>query len=76
MRLYDIVNDPEETTDLSQDAGHTSIKNELLSRMHERMMTTREGLEPLPPRLSRLDAIHWCLVPRDRRETRSGVTSV
>jgi arylsulfatase A-like enzyme len=69
MKLYDVVNDPDETTDLSQEAGHTSIKDELLSRMYERMTTTREGLEPIPPGLSRLDAIHWCLVPRDRLET-------
>jgi choline-sulfatase len=69
MRLYELVNDPDETTDLSQDAAHASIKDDLLSRMHERMTTTREGLEPTPSGLSRLDAIHWCLVPRDRRET-------
>ena len=36
-------------------------------RMFERMTTTREGLEPIPAGLSRLEAIHWCLVPRDRR---------
>jgi arylsulfatase A-like enzyme len=67
-RLYDEVADPEETTDLSQDPAHASIKENLLERMYERMATTREGLEPVPPGLSRLEAIHWCLIPRDRRE--------
>ncbi len=68
-RLYDEVADPEENVDLSQDPQHASIKEQLLERMYERMTTTREGLEPIPSGLSRLEAIHWCLVPRDRRET-------
>jgi choline-sulfatase len=68
QRLYDELNDPEETTDLSQDPGLASIREDLLSRMYQRMCTTRIGVEPIPPGLSRLDAIHWCLVPRDRRE--------
>ena len=29
------------------------------------MTTTRDGLEPVPPGLSELEAIHWCLIPRD-----------
>jgi arylsulfatase A-like enzyme len=69
MRLHDLVKDPDETTDLSEDAAHARIKDELLSRMCERMVTTREGLDAIPAGLSRLEAIHWCLVPRDRRET-------
>jgi choline-sulfatase len=68
MRLYDEVADPEETTDLSDDPAHASVKEDLLERMYERMTTTRDGLEPVPPGLSRLETIHWCLVPRDRRE--------
>ena len=68
LRLYDEVADPEETNDLSDDAAHASVKEDLLGRMYERMTTTREGLEPIPPGLSRLETIHWCLVPRDRRE--------
>ena len=68
-RLYDEVADPEETTDLSHDPAHASIKEALLERMFQRMATTRDGLEPIPPGLSRLEAIHWCLVPRDPRVT-------
>jgi hypothetical protein len=30
------------------------------------MSTTRDGLEPIPPGVSQLEAIHWCLVPRDQ----------
>jgi arylsulfatase A-like enzyme len=67
-RLYDMVADPEETIDLSEDRAHAAVKEDLLERMFERMATTRGGLEPIPPRLSRLEAIHWCLVPRDRGE--------
>jgi choline-sulfatase len=69
MRLYDLVVDPGEAKDLSDDPSHASIKEELLGRMVERMVTTRDGLEPVPPGLSRLEAIHWCLVPRDRMDT-------
>jgi choline-sulfatase len=65
-RLYDLVDDPEETRDLSQDPRHGAVKDELLRAMYLRMVTTREGLQPVPPSLERLDAIHWCLVPRDR----------
>jgi len=69
MRLYDLVADPGETRDLSDDPSHASIKDDLLGRMVERMVTTREGLDPVPAGLSRLEKIHWCLVPRDRVET-------
>jgi choline-sulfatase len=68
MRLYDEVADPEETTDLSQNPALAALRDELLARMYERLTTTLEGLQPVPPGLSRLEAIHWCLVPRDRRE--------
>jgi arylsulfatase A-like enzyme len=73
MRLYDLDNDSDENTDLSEDPAHASIKDELLGRMYERMATTREGLEPIPTGLSRLEAIHWCLVPRDRKEAPADV---
>ncbi len=68
QRLYDEIDDPQEATDLSDDPAHASIKEDLLSRMYQRMTTTRAGLEPIPAGLSRLETIHWCLVPRDGRE--------
>jgi choline-sulfatase len=66
-RLYDEFADPDETTDLSHDPAHASIKDDLLEQMFCRMTTTRAGLEPIPPGLSRLETIHWCLVPRDQQ---------
>ena len=68
QRLFDLVQDRGETRDLGADPAHEAIRNDLLHRMYLRMVTTREGLEPVPAGLSPLEAIHWCLVPRDRRE--------
>jgi choline-sulfatase len=65
-RLYDLLGDPAETHDLSDDSRYSAIKAGLLERMYQRLATTREGLEPIPPGLSQLESIHWCLVPRDR----------
>ena len=65
QRLFDLVDDPGETRDLSDDRHHQAFKDELLQKMYVRMVTTREGLEPIPPGLSRLETIQWCLVPRD-----------
>jgi choline-sulfatase len=67
QRFFDLVQDPGETHDLSADPAHAAIQKDLLQRMYRRMVTTREGLEPIPPGLSPLEAIHWCLVPRDRK---------
>jgi choline-sulfatase len=65
QRLYDLVEDPGETHDLSDDPQLTAVKAGLVERMFERLATTHEGLEPIPPGLSHIEAIHWCLVPRD-----------
>jgi choline-sulfatase len=66
QRLYDMEVDPNETINLSGDPRLRSIEEDLLNRMFERLVSTRHGLEAPPPRLSRLETIHWCLVPRDR----------
>jgi choline-sulfatase len=66
QRLYDLEVDPAETTDLSVDPLLTPIREALLNALHERLVSTRQGLEPVPDGMSRRDAIHWCLVPRDR----------
>jgi choline-sulfatase len=65
QRLFDLVDDPGETRDLADDPRHRAIKDDLLHRMYRRLTTTRGSLEPVPPGLSELEAIHWCLVPRD-----------
>ena len=65
QRLYDLIEDPGETRDLADDARLAAVKGDLLERMYDRLVTTRDGLEPVPPGLSHLETIHWCLVPRD-----------
>jgi choline-sulfatase len=75
QRLFDLVDDPGETRDLSADPRPQAVKNDLLNRMYLRMVTTRAGLAPIPPGLSQLEAIHWCLIPRDRGENAKEVPS-
>jgi choline-sulfatase len=65
QRLFDLVDDPGENRDLADDPRHRAVKDDLLHRMYQRLTTTREGLEPVPAGLAELEAIHWCLVPRD-----------
>ncbi len=66
QRFYDLQADPGETTDLSNREDLAPIRNQLLIRLHERLTTTREDVRPaIPPGLSPLEAIHFCLIPRD-----------
>jgi choline-sulfatase len=71
QRLFDLQRDPDETTDLADDPRFADILADLLHTLHERLVSTREGLEPVPTGLSPLEAIYWCLTPRDK----SGVGS-
>ncbi len=64
-RLFDMQDDPGETTDLADRPELAPLKAELLRRLHLRLTSTRDGALPVPDGLSQLDAIHWCLVPRD-----------
>jgi hypothetical protein len=64
--LFDLVHDPDEDTDLSLDPRLVTIRTDLLQRMYERLVSTRQGLEPVPPGLNQLETIHWCLTPRDK----------
>ncbi|MBV8609479.1 MAG: sulfatase-like hydrolase/transferase [Singulisphaera sp.] len=66
-RLYNLEADPAETTDLGGGPDLTSVRAELRRRLYERLVSTREGLPPIPPGLSEIDAIRWCLVPRERQ---------
>ena len=72
-RLFDEAADPAETNDLSGDPRLAAVKDQLLDRMYERLTKTRDGLEPVPRGLSKLEAIHWCLVPRDEHGGRRAV---
>jgi choline-sulfatase len=65
QRLFDLASDPGETRDLAHNPGYQDVRKDLLHRMYLRLTTTREGLEPVPAGLSELEAIDWCLVPRD-----------
>lgn len=69
VRLYDEYDDPDETRDLADDPHYRAVKEDLLQRMHRRLTATRDGLEPVPPGLSEIEAIRWCLIPRDRPPT-------
>lgn len=66
-RLYNIEKDPGETTDIAARPEFASVKLELRRRMFQRLISTRLGLEPIPPKLTQLEAIHWCLIPRDQQ---------
>src|SRR5262249_23499314 len=57
QRLFDEVDDPGETRDFADDPRYRAVKDDLLHRMYRRMTTTRDGLEPVPPGLSELEAI-------------------
>ena len=65
-RLFDLKEDPGETTDLGGEPEQAGVEDDLRHRLFERLSTTRDGLDPVPAGLSEIEAIHWCLVPRDR----------
>jgi hypothetical protein len=65
QRLYDLDRDSDETTDLSRDPGLAPIRAELLQGMYERLASTLRTRDRIPSGLSQLDAIHWCLTPKD-----------
>jgi choline-sulfatase len=65
-RLYDLACDPDEKDDLSRDPAYAALKAHLVEKMYQRIITTWEGPESIPPGPGHLETIHWCLVPRDR----------
>lgn len=67
VRLYDLSRDPDETTDLGDRADLAPVVRDLRHRLHDRLVRTRQGQPPAPDGLSEIEAIHWCLVPRDAR---------
>lgn len=64
-RLYDLESDPDETTDVGGRPELATIWVELRSSLRDRLVSTRVGLELVPDKLSEIEAIRWCLVPRD-----------
>ena len=69
VRLFDEMGDPGETRDLSGEPAMRTVRDDLTRRLHQRLTTTRDGLEPVPSGLSEMRAIQWCLFPRDRAAT-------
>lgn len=65
QRLYDLHADPDETTDVGDRPDLAPILADLRHRLFERLMTTWNNREPIPAGLSEIEAIHWCLIPRD-----------
>jgi choline-sulfatase len=65
-RLYDLDSDPGETRNLVDDPRYRTVREELHAALYNRLVSSRDGIEPVPAGLSRLEAIHWCLIPRDR----------
>lgn len=64
-RLFDLDRDPGETIDLSHDPGLAPIREQLLQSLFDRLASTMTRRADVPPGLNRLDAISWCLAPRD-----------
>ena len=63
-RLYDLQADPGETTDLAGNPSLAAVRDGLRAHLHERLVVTRAPRTPIPPGLTRDEAIRWCLVPR------------
>lgn len=67
VRLFDLANDPDETTNLAGKAELKDVVADLQHRLFERLAKMRGKQPPVPDGLSEIEAIHWCLVPRDAR---------
>jgi choline-sulfatase len=65
QRLYDMQNDPGENIDLSGKPEMQGVREELLNALHHRLTTTQPDGVAVPPGLSTLEAVHWCLIARD-----------
>jgi choline-sulfatase len=65
-RLYDLQADPGETIDLADQPELNSVREYLRHELFARLLLTRDGLESIPRGLSGVEAIHWCLKPRDK----------
>ncbi|WP_435009172.1 sulfatase family protein [Tundrisphaera lichenicola] len=64
-RLYDLEADPDEATDLRDRPELAPVVDRLRRELHDRLVSTRGGQTAVPPGLSEIEAIRWCLVPQD-----------
>ncbi|MFO0889313.1 MAG: sulfatase-like hydrolase/transferase [Isosphaeraceae bacterium] len=65
VRLHDLERDPGETIDLAGVPHLQPVRDDLLRTLHDRLVSTWTGPSPVPRGLAPLDAIFWCLRPRD-----------
>ena len=64
-RLYDLRDDPGETTDLSSRPEFAGIKGALIRELYHRLVSTQGRGRTVPADLPMMEAIHRCLVPPD-----------
>ncbi len=64
-RLFDLEADPGETVNLRDRPELAPVVADLRRKLHDRLASTRGGRPAVPPGLSEIEAIRWCLVPQD-----------
>ncbi len=67
VRLYDLASDPNDAADRGGDPELAGVVSDLTRRLHDRLVRTRGGLQPVPDGLTPIEAIHECLVPEDAK---------
>ncbi len=65
QRLFDLKNDPDENDDLAAQPTLHPIRDQVLHALHDRLIHSREGLDPIPAGLTLNETIDWCLSQRD-----------
>ena len=71
-RLFDLRDDPGETTDIAEHPEMAELKAGLRKQLFQRLTSTREGTTPAPTNLSEIEAIQWCLIPKEPDPTPPG----
>jgi choline-sulfatase len=64
-RLYDLKADPNEDVDIASRPESAGKLKELRDTLFDRITTTRQSDDRPPPGMGPMEAIRWCLVPRD-----------
>jgi len=64
-KLYDLQNDPDETTDLGKDRSYAGILSEMQQQMLVRFMDTHPDAASLPQDLSVEEKLSWFCEPHD-----------
>ena len=64
-KLFDLQTDPGEASNLIEKPELSGIRQDLEARLLDRLAHTRNPDDQVPATLNGLQAIHWCLRPRD-----------